>query len=272
MFKNQNKLVAEIHKEFDTAQERLLAEAQEIINNSGALLSDKAERLEQIGFVNSKTVVRHRQNINALVKNREQAELIEYYKQTYPFQKFLTEDELNRICVKYHLVYAPVANYKKEVPEKNISEIEDVSILKDEDYPKDIEKTKLFLEKWLAGGMDFLSMGSKWQRILPKTLDGVVSKWEADRILNLKYDTGITFLVKRVGHININRQGLFIAAPRSHFNLKGLKKNNKFSFLNITITEVKDPIVFRYCRGGVQVISKWGLEASDEVLVNEKMN
>ena len=42
---------------------------------------------------------------------------------------------------------------------------------------------------------------------------------------------------------------------------------------NITVTEVKDPIVFEYCRGGmIRVISKWGLEGEDELLLNEKLN
>ena len=65
----------------------------------------------------------------------------------------------------------------------------------------------------------------------------------------------------------INRDGLFIAAPKSHFDLKGLKKKG-LGFFNFTVTEVKDPIVFRYVKGGIQVLSKWGLEANDEMLVN----
>lgn len=72
--------------------------------------------------------------------------------------------------------------------------------------------------------------------------------------------------------IEEDRNGLFIAAPPSHFNLNGLSKQNKYSFFRITETQVDDPIVFRYCRGGVQVISKWGLEAEDAGLVNEKLN
>lgn len=32
------------------------------------------------------------------------------------------------------------------------------------------------------------------------------------------------------------------------------------------IVEVKDPIVFRYVNGGIQVITKWGIEAEDKIL------
>jgi hypothetical protein len=33
-----------------------------------------------------------------------------------------------------------------------------------------------------------------------------------------------------------------------------------------------DPIVFRFVRGGVLIISKWGLEAEDESLIIPEMN
>src|ERR1017187_2772863 len=124
MFTNQEKLIAKIHNEFDTEQERILNEAKEIINGTSKLFSDKEERLERIGFINTETVVKHKKNKDVLIKNKAQAELIEYYKQNYPFQKFITETELDRICDKYKLIYAPISNYIKDVPEKNISEIE----------------------------------------------------------------------------------------------------------------------------------------------------
>lgn len=55
--------------------------------------------------------------------------------------------------------------------------------------------------------------------------------------------------------------GLFIAAPQDHFE----KQEPQKSF-------VDDPIVFEYCRGGLVVRSKWGLEASDPALVVDKLN
>ena len=59
--------------------------------------------------------------------------------------------------------------------------------------------------------------------------------------------------------------GFHIAAPAKEFNLeKGrLRKTSKNGY-----QVEEDPIVFRYCRGGVLVDSKWGLEASDPALIN----
>ena len=132
MFKSQEKLIAEIHSEFDTAQERLLQEANKILSTK-TNLPDIADRLSKVGFTNTPTAKKGIEVKKQLVTSQEQAELINYYKNTYPFLKFLTEDELNRICDKYNLIHAPVGNYINEVPEKNLRDIETAQGLKEQD-------------------------------------------------------------------------------------------------------------------------------------------
>jgi hypothetical protein len=65
------------------------------------------------------------------------------------------------------------------------------------------------------------------------------------------------------------RESLFISADKSMFNLQGLESSNLFGFFsskNRVEYIVADPIVFRHVRGGVLIITKWGLEADDEML------
>lgn len=273
--KTEQQIVAEIHNEFDTAEDRLLGEADSLLSElnleTEASMQSKAARLSNLGFVNSEPVKWVKEN--SLVKTKTQAELIRYYKQAYPFQKFLTEGELDRICKKYNLVHAPVSNYIKDVPEKNLFEIENVSTLKNEDSAIDLFTTHRKPYRMSGGGTTFLSPKSKWQRILPKTIKGNYdSTFSLDRHLNDIHKTGIEYLTQSVSVIKESKQGLFICAPKSHFDLKGLKQSSTFSFKSFIIEEPKDPIVFRYVRGGVQVLSKWGLEGQDESLVNEKLN
>ncbi len=277
--KTPQQLVAEIHNEFDTAEDRLLLQAENVLKELGIdteqAITAKAEWLKKLGFVNS-SPVKWVEN-NSLVKTREQAEVIRYYKQAYPFQKFLTEAELERICAKYNLVFAPVANYIKDVPEKNLNEIEKVADLRSNDMLlNSIFCNWKFDNSFPITGSkgNWMPMRSKWRMILPTTIQGqhFYSVYTLSEYLNKIYDTGFRYIVGSIDNGTINKQGLFICAPQSHFNTDGLKKAGKFGFLKITVTEVKDPIVFRYCRGGVQVLSKWGLEADDELLVNEKMN
>lgn len=273
MFKSQRQIIQEIHNEFDTAEDRLLCEAQKIISsNSEKVVYDKAKRLKDAGFVNTELVLMASAKQQALVNGKEQADLIMYYKQKYPFQKFITQQELDRICNKYGLVYAPVANYTKEVPDKNLFDIEnaeEVDVLDRVENEYWIEITKSYYERKIPSNQP-----KKF--ILPKEIkrsylstNHSASRWS---ILNTHlsgFSDSSTWFVENHTCTEIKKEGLFIAAPMSHFKMDGLKKKGRFGFLNISITEVKDPIVFRYVRGGIQIITKWGLEASDPSLLND---
>lgn len=278
--KSEQQIVTEIHNEFDTAEDRLLKEADGLLTELNLMTEEKmqakANRLIALGFVNSQPVKWVSQN--SLVKTREQAELIRYYKQTYPFQKFLTIGELDRICSKYNLVYANASNYLKDVPEKNITEIEKSPLLNSSDLPQ----IRLIIK----------TTSTYYEASKEKVEDIILTDKDAIKYNNITFDSGKWDLVNKVdcemrgiesptssdyrimAHscTKENYDGLFIAAPKSHFDLKGLKKTGLFSFMKVQITEVKDPIVFRYVRGGVQVLSKWGLEGEDKDLVNEKLN
>lgn len=271
-------IVEKIHQEIDTAEDRLLAEARRIIALN-INTSDKAERLERIGFTGSEIVIRNKAKKNVLVTGKDQASLIEYYKQNYPFQKFLTELEFDRICKKYNLIYAPIANYKRDVPENNLKDLENVSSVAAGDIAEDkiscrLKRDNSFFLVASSGGDWSGIWGTEWWRI-PTIIQGkhFFSNYDADRYLRDKLGFTTEYLVRKIENITINKQGLFIAAPQSHFDLKGLHREGLLNAnFSITIIEPKDPIVFRYVRGGIQVITKWGLEAEDKDLVNEKMN
>lgn len=257
--------VEKIHRDFDTAQDRLLAEATALISNIDVR---KADRLAKVGFINSEPVVKGKK----YKMGCELAKTIRHYKQTYPLQKFLTNDELDRICKKYKLIYAPIRNYIRDVPEKNLLEIEQLTPLNQSDVAQD----EVFTE--VIYGFDIVGVSAPRARImgLPKTIPGLrathftdIDDWirrNFPKVGDRKY-----ICSKGIVH-EISRSGLFIAAPRNHFDLRGLNKTGAFSFLNVRLTEIDDPIVFRYCKGGVQIVTKWGLEGNDESLINEKMN
>ena len=295
MLKSQEKLIAEIHDEFDTAQDRLLQQAREIIDNTvpdhPSPMEEIADRLIGAGFTNTPLVktaavikVDKEKKREKLVRTREQAELIQYYKMTYPFIKFLTEDELNRICDKYELIHAPVNNYIKDVPEKNLRDIENAQVLRGTDSP---EQITLFSGKvWCSHDHKELTVVLKnrcndlknvpFKRIpeLPRSnVEYTFISEETRDALGILKSLGISTGGVRQ-HIwldgtidTVKRSGLFIAAPESHFDLTGSYKKSKHGFFEVFRTEVKDPIVFRYVRGGVQVLTKWGLEAEDPSLL-----
>ena len=75
----------------------------------------------------------------------------------------------------------------------------------------------------------------------------------------------------------INKQSLFVAAPKSHFNLEGISKENEYGFFDVNHVEVKDPIVFEFCKNNlVRLVTKWGTEDDqsylDPIVQNENLN
>jgi len=224
LFKSDSQIVAEIHREIDTAEDRLLREANDVLKASEPQEAEELyNRLHKVGFTSTPAARIAREVISISEQAKEEAELVQYYKQTYPFLKFLTVEELDRICGKYKLIYAEVSRYIKDIPEKNLLEIERAQPLKREDRYN--AKELMMYEDALRGIREGLTV--RWFLSAPE-----------------------------------RRDGLYIAAPKSHFDLKGLKKRGFGWFAP------KDPIVFRYVRGGIQVLTKWGLEANDPSLIN----
>lgn len=271
---NPKGVIQDIHNEFDNAQENLLKEALKIINANPIEKLSKAERLEKIGFVNASSVKSYKKKKKLLVENQKQAELIQYYKTNYPFLKFLTESELDRICDKYSLIYAPINRYIKDVPEKNISEIENAQGLKS----NDIKPTNFFLQvhkPWSDAPKDLKKILSEGFYVdtnfkpddynvlkYAKTHGGYTGSYSGYTISSSNNAATVT---------KTSFNNLFIAAPKSDFDLSGLDKKGK-GFFKTQIFEIKDPIVFRYVKGGIQVITKWGLEANDEALTIDILN
>lgn len=275
----QTEIIEEIHEQFDTAQDRLQQEAEAFLSSikmpkeSG--IEKKAEQLKALGFENTEDVkfdAKFKEKRAVVSKEmdakRELSEMIQYYKDEYPQLKFVTVDELDRICEKYGLIHAPVVNYIKTVPDKNLNDITNAKPLSKEDVKHD----------------DFRLLHSDKQKEIDNTLEaiglspkGFTQKELRDKIVAsygqcpLGWDdprigtTGLYVLNReksiRFEHCEtISREGLFIAAPPSHFNTKGLERKGKHGFFKVTRTEVKDPIVFRYVKGGIQVLTMWGDE------------
>lgn len=284
LFKSQEKLIAEIHYEFDEAEERLLRQANNILSESkietieGKLI-DKAERLSALGFTSAKDVKKYsiikeknKKIESLLVKTKQEAEIISYYQQNYPFQKFITEDELERICKKYDLIFAPVSKYIGSVPDKNIKEMESAPKLK----PIDCIGKRTIFKAW----------GKNIRKECPSDIASILrrgfyvdDRWAFDLGDAVKYkfnvkdsSTYIKYGSWDYDKTEIDYDELFIAAPKQDFNLRGLKKKG-LGYFQMNITKVKDPIVFRYVRGGIQIITKWGLpESANKELINEKIN
>ena len=279
--------VEKIHHEIDTASENLLNYTRSILESTKLKKYDsekksKAERLIKLGFTQSEEVKEYKKILDenlsttsTIKEHKTLADLITYYQETYPFFKFLTTNQLNAICNKYKLIYAPVENYTKNIPNKNLLELENAQEIKTEDIEGILYELNggADFQKFMSsiGYPDMVIPQSDYQDLLKSAYGYVPPDWT-----NLN-STGLFVIWQKLGEIGsynfdsiseINKSGLFIAAPKSHFNLKTLLKRGK-GFFKILTTKIepKDPIVFKYVKGGILVITKWGLEAEDTELI-----
>ncbi len=289
--------VEQIHEEIDTAQDRLIQAADTLLKElkipTESEVERKAKLLKEIGFHNSETVAlaksleeeRLRQSTYVNEKKQE-AELLRYYKQEYPFQKFLTMEEFDRICDKYSLIYSNIGNYIKDVPEKNLLDIKNTSKLKQLDYP---EPLTMFQVDAVKAGIKGLS-----EEEISEVKKGIILTGDqsiymrhgyyesTSNILTAYYKREITEDWGRSNDYRdvskVQRTGYMIAAPKSHFLLSDKKNVSEKGFFDYQkVKEPLDPIVFEYCRGEmVRIATKWGTADDqsylDPKLINETLN
>lgn len=236
--KTTEQIIAEIHNEFDSASERLLQEAKNIVVKDNG----KSERLGRLGFSSSRPVKEVEKTRKAQNDARQLAERVSYFKQWYPHNKFITEDAVEKICEKYGLVFADAQYYKGDVPEKNLIEMEKF-VLRKEDMVKDFFSDLSLAMRSLTFGFD-RNRGIIVNQMNEPSYPSFVS--EEERSLKPSFK---------------------ICAPEKDFDTSRLSKKGHKLELNIP-----DPIVLQPVQGGYLIVTKWGLEASDELVKNEIAN
>lgn len=238
--------VAEIHEEFDTAVDRLLQEAKQIIGDGS--VAKKAERMMKAGFQQAKGVKEGRELVN---KEREMNAAL-YYQQHYPFNKFITLEEVKRICNKYNLYITEPYRYIGEIPDKNLKEIEDF-VLRRED--RQYYTTRRVLQDGQTNSQTgFTSFNGT---------AGSMSQGYTNLTFNqtIKYKDDPTFDIHTIP------PELMICATSNLIDMTRAKKDGRMIVQD-------DPIVLCKLRenGCYLIVTKWGAEGKDESLTNEKSN
>ena len=252
--KNNDKIIAEIHNQFDTAGDKLLAEAKSIISGINV---DKAQRLRKIGFNKSNEVTRY----DEVKMTHTQATLVEYYRGKYPFNKFITEAQVGEINQKYNLICAPISRYTGFVPQAKLALIEKFSVNKEDKMDDQIK-----IIKWRHSGID-----THEKKEINKLYPGlVIPKYMFSEMGPYVLFNGNMIFVDKYEKIYNN--SFFICAPSKDIDRSGLKKIGNLFKIATTFKAPPDPVVLYPVRGGYLIIAKWGDEASDQLFTNEKDN
>lgn len=244
--KSGNDLVDEIHETFFTEVDRLLAEAKISISTETNMeeLISKAHRLKELGFKRASGISEATSEIERLQvieqTNFEKKNLIaaiRYFSDKYPQYKFITLESINKICEKYGLYFSEAELYTGAIPDENLLHIEKFRVdAEDNCYNSVCHKFS-------------------WSRDPEKISYSTAEHRRKD------YDYSIT------------KEPYYIAAPKHDFLLEDTElKGNQIVKKQV----VKDPVVFKPVFYGEKlyylIVTAWGKEASDELVVNEKMN
>lgn len=246
---SKNKLIDEIHNEFYTEVDKLLEFAKTLkpLDTDKQELLDKANRLKKLEFVSVESTIeakKEQQRLFELEKeNTEKQTLkkaIEYFSNKYPLYKFITEDSVKKICEKYNLIYGEVQYYKGDVPDKNLKEIENFKIN---------EKDKLYL----------LHYFSHYNESLNTTR-------------YIDYDKITTKHTTKSFDTKICEAPLEIVAPSKDFNLTDeMIIDFKVSKINIPDPIVLQPVSYNRNKYYL-IVTAWGQESSDPLVLNPKFN
>lgn len=233
--KQYSKDILEIHNEFEIASEKLLNEAMAIINSQPIVNESKIAILKSLGFNQVKEVKESNEILSKTQMSKEQIELVRYYQQNYPFNKFINEKQVKEICHKYNLVCGDVNRFMGFVPEKNMEEIVNFK-LKSNDVLKIICSKKTF--------------GSNI---------GEIFKDKGERY----YD------FPNIYKLTEENSPLQICAPIKDMDISGLELKEGYK---LEKKFIPDPIVLQPVKGGYLILTAWGDEASDPLVVNNNKN
>jgi len=271
--KTTNQIIEEIHDNFYTEVDRLLASAKvsKSLDTDKQALIDKCHKLKELGFINTKEVQEAEVEIKRLAilaaENANKKTLIEainYFSFKYPNYKFITEESVKKICAKYNLVYGEVSKYIGEVPDKNLQHIKDFKVDKMDDVV-----LEFYRSTW--GDSRIKPISYKSSELYKSELRNLEleSFSDEDKWIMLKHDMMLNHYSSRVSEVVAP---LEIAAPLKDFNMEGMELEG----FKISKIEIPDPVVLKPVFFGGQkhylIVTAWGLEGSDELVVNQKMN
>lgn len=250
--------IEQIHKEWFTAAETLCAtyseERMERIHN-------KLERLESLGFHSTKD----RATMQELCDADGAREAVEKYAMSHPNNKVISINDVRRLCQKYNLVYGPLGSFTGFVPDKNLKEIESF-------YHKDLQTWVVGIDqqtgsRFLESEQEFFTeVSAKEYR---DNLEAEIKKKEEDR-RSSNTRAYITFDTKRA--VMRKKSAFLIAAPRAEMSWDANQVVEDYQIKEVVT--YPDPVVLFPVENGnyFLIVTAWGDEASDEIVVNPKSN
>ncbi len=245
---NNTKIIEKPVKTFKEVHKELEDEAAFLTKNHDIRgFKEKADFLTEAGFVNSIATKLYK----AVAENHK---VVEEYEKKYRGQyKFILEPQLERILEKYDLYLRNIEDFLGDIPEKNI---------------KDIMKFEVFLNDLNFYGNPDFRQHHQYMISVPDVNIGFSEdrfKISSRYINHFKQNMTDNYY----GHIVIaSVKSLLSERAFKDSSARIVKKQELVAKNKVEL----DPIVLCRTKHGYLIITAWGDEANDELVVNQKMN
>lgn len=267
-------LVAQIHHEFATVGDFQQQQAQQLLSARTGDTFDKAERLRKIGFTQTPQVLEADMAERVKSEAEKTIKEVQYWRMHYPNYRFIPTHAINALCTKYGLVCAPISRYKGFVPEKNLAEIEqwEKTGLRKEDLFYELDG--MFLEGDWVNVTGMLKTRHPYEYV--KKLGFCPDLFHLEMSQEMSFDPAVVWAGEGYEHSGNNKmwfrivtEEYQICAPSKHMDVSGLNQEGAVFKLK---EEAPDPIVLKPVKGGGLMLTAWGDESTDPLVVNHAMN
>ena len=304
-----NSIIKEIHNSFSSAEDSLVAEAEQIIRESkDEEKKERTDKLAQMGFTNSQPV--KRLSDEAIEKADTLIHFRKRYSRIAPQYKFITKDKVKEICRKYKIVVGPSQAYTADIPEKNQKDIANFKIM--DDSFLEVNDPEYEKAKWVTSNGKHMHPKEMGTSHIINSLKMMIRKsQEAFGNKNMKpreFKAMITELtlrgedsaVREIQHYvsalqiggNLIKKLMtpyqttyfYVAGDINSFDSEGMhiqddvfltndhKTQELTDEIRSQLYQAYDPIVLAKVQGGYLVVTAWGDEASDPDVHNENLN
>lgn len=138
----------QIYEEVYSAHDLVINESKSFLENAPQMDEEKFIRLQSLfdlGFSNAEQVKEFSEMENKKKEYSKRKEFAEYYRVTYPLNRFIDFDSVKRVCEKYGLLLCSASKYIADIPEKNQKEIVDFRVKrKDKRTPYELNNILLW--------------------------------------------------------------------------------------------------------------------------------
>ena len=259
-------IVKEIHNMFYSAADRLVEEAEEYKKSVQSKEVKKGVSLSNLGFSKAQQVeeaidTKKKHNLSS-----EQLSFLGRYRVSYPRNKFIIESQVEEICKKYGLVCGGVSKYTGFVPDKNRKEILDFKGVKKEDK---IECEIVTNQNQVIGHVKFSDIINEYLKksVEEEGKEAYVQFSSSSREINV---VGGEEKWGKFSKVRQCSDELLICAPVKDMDMSGMTIEEGYKM--IEIPELIDPVVLQRIQGGYLILTAWGPEASDPLVINEINN